>query len=56
MRHFIRWLCAVVLVLLPSVVFAQTSVIRGRVADSSGAPVIRAAVSSGGAPAAHDDH
>jgi iron complex outermembrane recepter protein len=45
MRRFVRWLCLVVLVLLPSVVSAQTGIIRGRVADSTGAPVVRAAVS-----------
>jgi iron complex outermembrane receptor protein len=45
MRRFVGWLRACVLLLLPSIALAQTGVIRGRVADSTGAPVAHALVS-----------
>lgn len=44
MRRFVGSLLAVVLMLLPTVVAAQTAVLRGHVTDSSGAAVARAVV------------
>ena len=45
MRRSVGSLLAVFLVLLPTVVSAQTGSIRGRVADAAGAPLVRATVS-----------
>ncbi len=45
MRLPLRVMRVALLMLLPSVAMAQTAVIRGRVADSSGAPVVRATIS-----------